>query len=188
MKNHRIIFSGLSAFALAVAILGGLLLSDNKPGKDASGKKKIEYLASDDFSKLKNEKKQKYLKQLSSEDNDADDRESRELFKNMDEDQQIKLMANMMQAFQPMIEKKIDKFEQLDKVEQNHIINKIIDSIVKRRKQRPEAGRPDHMADISPKVMNAILENTTPRLRGHLNNFKKRLNQRLKENNLKPIP
>ncbi|MBI9018078.1 MAG: hypothetical protein JEZ07_12550 [Phycisphaerae bacterium] len=188
-KTSTIIIASLAGLILAGSVTACILyFNSNQPEKDAPVEEKVNYLASEDFGKLSSEKKRDYIETIKPEKEEQNRDAGREYFESLDEDQQIQLMTNMMQAFKPMIEKEIDKFEKMPQAEQDALVNKIIDGIVDRRKKNPNDPRHDRMKNISPKMMNALLENTNPEMRAHLNNFKKKLNKKLIENNLEPIP
>lgn len=133
---------GITAFAALAIIISIIIFSSSgvkeppPPSKDIN--KNLSYLASDDFTKLPDEKKAEYLQKL--RENNTSMRDVRNKIRSLPEDQRNKLRKNMRSAFRTRMRERVKKYFELKTPEEKDAyLDQVIDRMEQFRQRRAQA-------------------------------------------------
>jgi len=182
-KQHQILLGcAAAAILIALSIVGVRRWNRPTPPEPQADKPEetVEYLASEQFVKAAEDDKQEYVQKLRVRDSQTPILSL--LFNpNVTEQQRKKVMAHVLPVIAPMIEQRVNEFQQLPPAQQTARLDAIIDQMQTFRKNHPAA-------TASAERLNMILQYVDPHTRAKLRKHVPALRARMKQRGIEPGP
>lgn len=166
------IIVGLVCIGTAYALLKSPEVPKKKVIKAMSREAKTEYLVSDNFAKLDDEKKSEVIKDMSGS---ADRRGMMRSMSSLSEEDRKKMFNNMRPVMQKMMKERLDKFFAMSQEERNKELDKMISRMDQMRANH-EAGAPGG-GNIEQR-MSRMLEESDSDTRARISEFIKEMRAR----------
>jgi len=181
MNEKKWIVGGASLAVLVGAVLIAFWIGREPPPdpRTATTEQTLDFLASDRFVNMSQDKKRRYLDQFLPDDdapfitlsiNPAD----------IPPDRRQKLLENILPVITPKINQRFDEFEQMSPDQQTAHLDKIIDRLALYRQNNPAE-------TITPRRMNTILQHMDPYLRARFRKHMPALMARMAARGVKPL-
>lgn len=184
MKKHRriIVLCATVGILVGVGVLG--LRRQHRAAPPApqtsTPEETVEYLASEQFVKAAEDDKEEYVRQMRVRDSRTPVLSL--LFNpKVTEAQRKKVMENILPVMGPVIEQRLNEFQQLPPAEQTARLDAIIDQMHAFRKGHPET-------TASAERLNMILQYVDPHTRAKLRKHMPALRERMKQRGIEPGP
>jgi hypothetical protein len=194
-KSPKKLIIGVSC---SLAIIPALVIwlasgSEKPPEPNGDINKNLSYLASDNFTKLPEDKKAEYLQKL--RENNTSMREIRNKARALPEDQRNKLRENMRSAFRTRMRERVKKYFDLKtQEEKDAYLDEAIDRMEEFRKRRAQAqndqqhnnneqqnSQGNRRRGFSPDRLKKRIENTDPQTRAQMAEFRNAMRARMAE-------
>jgi len=180
------VVAGLAAVSLTAYWLwpGGADIAD-APSVDDAGQA-VEYVASDEFSKLGDKDKQEYVEKLAKSGGEGPPRGLFAATTQMSDEARGRFRKQFGPVMRRMMMKRINDYFDLPKDQRAAEMDKIIDGFEARRAEAPKDRPPGGPRGMTPERLKKILENTEPEMRARFVEFRKDMETRRKQRGLPP--